>query len=304
MSSQLRSLWIRTRLPLIVLAIGAMLSLALSYAAQREIARSAQVRFDSEAATVARKVEDQFNNYTEVLIGLRALFNTSDMVARSQFHEYVTGLGLQENLPGFRVLNFAPYVPAAQRRTYEESNGFAIAPAGVRTAYYPLTFMEPREGNERVLGKDMGALPTALTALEKARDTGALTSSGKTIRVNGSNSEIGLAMRLPVYRRGMPLDSVEQRRADGRWARVQVPTAYEAARSRTSSPCPTRATRLPSAGSGRRSSGPAPISAKGSSSVAIPGRARHTSRWPSCARSSGATARPGPRRSSSTSRAG
>ncbi|TMH34102.1 MAG: diguanylate cyclase, partial [Betaproteobacteria bacterium] len=213
MSSQLRSLWIRTRLPLIVLAIGAMLSLALSYAAQREIARSAQVRFDSEAATVARKVEDQFNNYTEVLIGLRALFNTSDMVTRSQFHEYVTGLGLQENLPGFRVLNFAPYVPAAQRRTYEESNGFAIAPAGVRTAYYPLTFMEPREGNERVLGKDMGALPTALTALEKARDTGALTSSGKTIRVNGSNSEIGLAMRLPVYRRGMPLDSVEQRRA-------------------------------------------------------------------------------------------
>ncbi|HEY2928181.1 MAG TPA: EAL domain-containing protein [Albitalea sp.] len=225
LSARLQPLWTRTRLPLAVLLAGVALSAVLSHAARVEIERSAQVRFDADATGVARDVEAQFDAYTEVLIGLRALFHTSDTVTRSQFHRYVTGLNLKTNFPGFQVLNFVPYVPASERRAFEEGvrrdvsldragyPNFAITPPGERADYYPLTYMEPMAGNERVFGKDLGAVPAILTALQRARDTGAMAASGKMIRIMGKQSDIGLAMRLPVYRAGMPQSSTEERRA-------------------------------------------------------------------------------------------
>ena len=223
--SKLSPFWTRTRLPLAVLLTGIALSMVLSYAARTEIERGAQVRFDADASRVAREVRDQFDGYTEVLIGLRALFHTSDAVTRGQFHRYVAGLNLQTNFPGFQVLNFVPYVPGSEKRAYEEGvrrdvsldrtgyPNFAIAPPGERADYYPLTYMEPMAGNERVLGKDLGAQPPLLKALQKARDSGELTASGKMIQIRGNQSDVGLAMRLPVFRAGMPQGGIEERRA-------------------------------------------------------------------------------------------
>ena len=81
-------------LPLVVLATGAALSIALGFADRQEIERRAAQRFDAAAIDVAHKVEDRFDAYTEILIGLRALFNTSEAVTRSQFAHYVEGLNL------------------------------------------------------------------------------------------------------------------------------------------------------------------------------------------------------------------
>ncbi|TMG73012.1 MAG: hypothetical protein E6H75_14325, partial [Betaproteobacteria bacterium] len=47
-------------------------------------------------------------------------------------------------------------------------------------------------------------------ALASARDSGKLTSSGQLLR---QKNFTGLSMRLPVYRPGMPVATVEQRRA-------------------------------------------------------------------------------------------
>jgi diguanylate cyclase (GGDEF)-like protein/PAS domain S-box-containing protein len=182
-------------LPLGVFAAGAALSIGLALMADQEVERHAEQRFDAVAVDVARKVESRFDAYTEVLVGLRALFNTSDAVTREQFGEYVAGLALKTSYPGFCVLNYAPLTPSADR-------AFA----------HPLSFIEPRAGNEHSVGKDLAGAPKALKALEQARDTGGLTSSGRRIKIDAKGG-IGLAMRLPVYRPQMPLDTVEQRRA-------------------------------------------------------------------------------------------
>jgi len=212
-------------LPLAVLAAGFALSLGLGYAAHQEIRSGAQLRFNSEATAVARKVEDRLGAYTEVLIGLRSLFTTGDTVTRHQFRHYVAGLELQRNFPGFRVLNFVPYVTAADRAAFEarlrQEGGqnaeryarFAIVPPGERAEYFPLTYVEPLEGNEAVIGKDLGMAPPALKALLASRDSGAMTSSGQKITAGASKADPGLAVRLPLYRTGMPQGSVEERRA-------------------------------------------------------------------------------------------
>ncbi|MEP7297384.1 MAG: EAL domain-containing protein [Burkholderiales bacterium] len=217
--------WSRFRLPLFVLASGVVLSLALGHVARQEISRGAHARFDAMATDAAHKIEQRFSDYADVLVGLRASLGMSDGVTRGQFHRYVAGLDVATTHPGFRAFNFAPFVPAAHKRDFEEGvrrsagpdalalKNFAITPPGDRDAYYPLTYMEPLEGNEAALGKDMGAIPAVLKALQSARDTGEASSSGKLVRLRGDGPTVGLAIRLPVYRAGWPLGTVEQRRA-------------------------------------------------------------------------------------------
>jgi diguanylate cyclase (GGDEF)-like protein/PAS domain S-box-containing protein len=227
MALQRTSGFLRSRftLPLAVLAAGVALSIGMGLAARQEIERGAQQRFDAQATDAARKVEDRFDAYTEVLIGLRALFNTTEDVSREQFRQYVAGLRLASHFPGFQVLNYAPYVAPADKAAFERrlrgdtslETGFAaqiaVVPPGERRGYHPLTLIEPLAGNENAIGRDLAAVPTALKALEQARDTGGVTSSGRKIQIKGRESDIGLAMRLPVYRPNQPLDTLEQRRA-------------------------------------------------------------------------------------------
>ncbi|HMC14914.1 MAG TPA: CHASE domain-containing protein, partial [Albitalea sp.] len=212
-------------LPLVVLSIGAALSVGLGLAAHQEITRSAAQRFDAVAADVAQKVEGRFDDYTGVLIGLRALFNTSEVVTRRQFGQYVDGLNLAANYPGFQALTFAPQVAAADKAAFERqlrsetplspsaATRLAITPRGERAEYHPIAFVEPLADNDKVLGRDLAAMPQGQAALDHARDSGGLISSGRGIKIKGRDNDIGLAMRLPVYRPNMPLDTVEQRRA-------------------------------------------------------------------------------------------
>ncbi len=212
-------------LPLLVFAVGTALSSALGLAAHHEILRAAQERFDATASELARKVEGRFDDYVAILVGLRARFNASVPPTRSDFHDFVAGLDLARNYPGFQAITYAPYVPAELKTAFEHevrhdpaldpaiAARFALKPQGDRPGYYPLNYIEPLKGNEALLGMDLGAMPNRGNALERARDSGELASSGRRIRIAGRDADVGLAMRLPVYRPHVPLDTVEQRRA-------------------------------------------------------------------------------------------
>jgi diguanylate cyclase (GGDEF)-like protein len=202
----------------LVLVSGLALSLAVSRTAREDTRRNAQVRFEAAALSADDEVERRFAAYVEVLTGLRALFSTGE-VPREAFTRYAAALDLKRGFPGFQVLNFAPRVPSSGRQAFEQAlqrdlgGRYAIVPPGDRDEYQPLTMIEPLAGNERYVGKDIAAFPEVRAALEGARDTGHLSASGKMIQVRGQEGQIGLAMRLPVYRPGMPLETVEQRRA-------------------------------------------------------------------------------------------
>jgi len=205
-----------------VLLIGVALSVGASHWVRLEMLRSAQSRFDAIAGNAAVQVEKRFAAYAEVLTGLRALFQSGE-VSREAFRRYTIALELKGRFPGFQVLNYAPYVPAASREAFEKAVQqdpswpaqlrFSITPPGVRDGYHPFTLMEPLAGNAQLLGRDIAASPHARAALEVARDTGKLTTSGKLIQVRGLQQRVGLALRLPVYRAGMVTDTLSQRRA-------------------------------------------------------------------------------------------
>jgi len=218
-------------LPLLVALIGIAASFFLFHALRAAVEDLAQLRFERQAADAKGVIEGRIQSYADVLYGLKALFATHSSVNRVQFHRFVSALDLKSRYAGFDVVNFAAYVPAADLERFVESvrsdtslspsgyPDFMVKPPGERPEYFVLAYVEPMAGYEFAFGRDLGANPEVpkpealAAAMRAARDSGKLTASGLPIRIRAQKEYIGLAMRLPVYRFGMPADTVAQRRA-------------------------------------------------------------------------------------------
>jgi PAS domain S-box-containing protein len=132
-------------------------------------------------------------------------------------------------------MNYAVHVPGKDKRRFEQAvrrdasldpRGypyFSIKPAGERSEYYVIVYLEPLAGYEFALGLDIGASPVAADPEKVAatvrlqRDSGKLIASGQPLRIKRTNEvdsreAVFLAMRLAAYRKGMPIETVEQRR--------------------------------------------------------------------------------------------
>src|SRR5262245_36935277 len=220
-------------LPWIILAVGVPASILLFIVVRDSVENMARLRFERQAADTHALIENRVYPYEGVLYGLRAFFASESSVTRLRFHRYVESLDLKHRYPGFDALNYAVHVPAKHKRAFEEDvrrdnsldsrgyPGFAIKPPGERPEYFVITYLEPMAGYEFAFGRDLSANPAQavdphvlLLLQHHIRDSGKLTSSGVPIRVKTAEGQYtGLAMRLAVYKGGMPLDTVEQRRA-------------------------------------------------------------------------------------------
>jgi diguanylate cyclase (GGDEF)-like protein len=187
--------------------------------------REATLRFNNDSRDVEQEIATRVRLYSDVLVTMQALFGAHEEVSRGEFRDFVVGLDLSGRYPGFQTLNYAPRVQTEDLAAFVEKQrrdpllrkahiAFTLQTEGVaRRDYYVLTYVEPLESNVPSLGIDMGTDGPRLAAIERSRDTGNAISSGRRIFVDGGGAQqVGLAMRLPVYRRGMPATTVEERR--------------------------------------------------------------------------------------------
>jgi PAS domain S-box-containing protein len=223
----------RSVLPWLVLVLGAPVSIWLFLVLQDAVENVARLRFERQASDARGVIEVRINYYANVLYGLKALFASNASVSRLEFQRFVKSLDLPRRYPGLDVVNFATYLPGTNKQRFEEAvrndtslriegyPHFAIKPAGDRPEYHVIVYLEPMVGYEFAFGLDLaanpavsGAGPKGLAALQHAaRDSGKLTASGLPIRIKAQKDYVGLAMRLAVYRSGMPVETVEERRA-------------------------------------------------------------------------------------------
>jgi len=128
--------------------------------------------------------------------------------------------------PGIQALEWIPRVPDSEREVYEEGSrkdGFPdfqiterkaqgnMVRAAQREEYFPVYFVEPYEGNEVALGFDLASNPSRLEALNRSRKTGEMVATARITLVQETGSQFGLLVFLPVYRKGSPMDSIEDR---------------------------------------------------------------------------------------------
>ncbi len=207
-----------------VLVVGLAISAAGALLVAAQVEREARLRFDSAVRDVQTDIRTRVIEYAEVLYGARGLMAAVDGVSRDQFRRYIRDLDLSARYPGIQVIHYSRRISAAERAAFEaqtradrsvEEKGypdFRIRPAGERPEYVVVHYVEPMFGNERVLGLDIGGDPERREALDRTRDSGRLTTTGRIALVRDPQNRPGFAMRLPVYRRDAPVVTVAQRR--------------------------------------------------------------------------------------------
>jgi PAS domain S-box-containing protein len=182
--------------------------------------RAASQRFESEVRAVQVDLADRLRTYEQVLRGGVSLFHSWPTVTRDNWRRYVEHLQLAANYPGIQGVGFARVFSPADRQSHElevRAEGFRdyrIWPEGEREVYTSIIYLEPFDWrNQRAFGYDMFQEPIRRVAMERARDSGHASLTGKVTLVQETDRAVqaGFLMYLPVYGTAAPADQVDRR---------------------------------------------------------------------------------------------
>ena len=211
--------------PLALAGLLFLLSLAITWGAwsgaRRDEDAILAARFEYRARDLVTATVRRMAVYEQVLRGMRGFMRGRIDLSRREFADYFQVQNLQEHFPGIEALGVASIIPREQLAAHEAAlrrQGFTdyrVTPDALREVYTSITHIEPFSGrNLRAFGYDMYGEPVRRAAMDAARDSGAAALSGKVVLLQeDQDAQPGFLMYVPVYRPGMPVASVEQRRA-------------------------------------------------------------------------------------------
>ncbi len=189
--------------------------------------RALRREFEQKSTLRARALAHAIEGSLIDLHSIVDLFGALPDVDRRQFRAFVVpALSRRQEILAFAWM---PHVPDARRIAYEAATrregrpGYAITvrdrqarliPSGQRDEYFPVQYQESlKDPNPKIgLGFDMGSHPSARPALERARDTGEPAATGRVPLMSATGAQTGFLVFLPVYRAGVRLLGVAERR--------------------------------------------------------------------------------------------
>ncbi|NJL37484.1 MAG: hypothetical protein HC899_12595 [Leptolyngbyaceae cyanobacterium SM1_4_3] len=179
-----------------------------------------QERADVLAANLQRSIDACF----EVLRSIGQLYGSAEWVGRQDFERFVQPVLLRHS--GIQALEWLPRLQECDRPLFEQTvqtEGYPnfqvterkadgqLTRAAQRPEYFPVAYVEPLAGNELALGFDLASDAIRRSALERARDTGAIAISGRVELVQETQRQFGFLVILPIYR-GAPGETIAERR--------------------------------------------------------------------------------------------
>ena len=203
----------RDLLTVIVLVASLLVTYKVWKDADRVAGQALQSAFDFRVREVNERIRQRLMIYEQVLRATKALFVVNENVTRDMFRDYIHSLDLTENYPGIQGIGFSALVPRDEKERHvariraEGFEDYTIQPEGERDVYTSIVYLEPFTGrNLRAFGFDMYSEPNRRAAMQKARDTGEATLSGKVFLVqeDGGQVQAGFLMYLPVYKNDKP----------------------------------------------------------------------------------------------------
>ena len=180
--------------------------------------------FQRDTEKIATDTNVRLQTYFDMLLSIKGTFAINDKVDREQFERLVRELNLTERYPGFLAIQFVRVVPANELESFVQSvradtsvdprgyPQFTPHPEVARGDHYIIEYTVPTKGNEIAFGLDLAGLPAHRAALEQGRDSGRVVATERVTLVQDDDGQAGFVARAPVYRQGLPLGTVEERR--------------------------------------------------------------------------------------------
>jgi serine phosphatase RsbU (regulator of sigma subunit)/CHASE1-domain containing sensor protein len=173
---------------------------------------------DETAARLAVDVVDDIvESVQSGLAGAAGVVEPDGTVDLDAFRRYASGI---VDGTALEALAYVPVVPAAERPAVEARLGHPFtsrpsqgaAPAPLRDVSYPVLEVVPvMDINRAVRGFDIATDPVRLAAAEAARDRGTVVFSAPV--PSQPSGQLSFFLARALYRPGLPIDTVDQRRA-------------------------------------------------------------------------------------------
>jgi diguanylate cyclase (GGDEF)-like protein/PAS domain S-box-containing protein len=208
--------------------VGVMLSVFAWFALSDREHRLAELELRERAISHAGVLQNGINDYLGKLAALRALFQSSNKeVARGEFAAF-SELILRDQT-AIKHVSWIPRVGREQRAAIEDAairDGVSefhikavapdgsLAPSTEKDEYYPILFIFSTQMSitSPVYGIDLNSEVMRRQAVERARDNDQPATSSVINLQGGVGDRRGFLVMLPVYKYGLPHDTVETRR--------------------------------------------------------------------------------------------
>ncbi len=205
-----------------VLFVSLVLTLLATIHYQNKLEEIAKQNFEFIGNDLKHKIETRLVVHAQLLQSCSAFFAASDTVTEKEWGKFIESLKINQNLPGIQGTGYSLYIPKDKLIQHIQSfrqNGFPnynVIPEGDREIYTSVIYLQPFSGrNLLAFGYDMFSEPVRRKAMELSRDSNYAVLSGKVLLVQETNKDVqtGALMYVPIYQRGMHINTVEERRA-------------------------------------------------------------------------------------------
>src|SRR3984885_243514 len=218
---------VRHRAPILMIAVlGTALSITGWYIVSGLEDRTSRAEFNLGASNVAAALQNGVNQYFTKMYPLRAMIESSpDAVSEQEFVTFSNRLLRDESailslawIPRIRNEERAVHEQAAQQqgidgyRIRSVNRDNALEPSPAAAEYFPVYYTTEKIRVGSVKGLNLADGGIRQQPLESARDGDMLAASQEFTLQSGTGDRIGFFVVLPIYKRGLPHDSVEERR--------------------------------------------------------------------------------------------
>ena len=179
-------------------------------------------KFHASAQAIARDVQEVVIDYERGLMGGAGLYQASQRVQRDQWHDYVSQMNISKYYPGMLAMGVAAAVKPEARKKFEamvRADGYPdyhISSFLEQQINFPVLYIEPfNQMNQRAFGFNLYSHPVRRAAINRAIDSGKSAMTRMVILKQNDDAhqlERGFLYFFPIYKKHVPLDTVEQRR--------------------------------------------------------------------------------------------
>ena len=216
----------RSWLPWVGLALSITMALSTWVLVWRAESNRIHDRFLVETELLRERIANRMATHEQMLRGAAEFASERPSIpTRQEWHQYVAALELNRLNPGVQGIAFVEWIPEGaldahvRRLRAEGFPDYQVQPGGPLPrvgGVSSIIYLEPMDArNRRAFSRDMLADATRRVAMLRARDTGQVAMTGRLTlyQEDGSAVQAGTLLLAPVYRRGLPLDTVPQRQA-------------------------------------------------------------------------------------------
>ena len=209
--------------------IASLLGLVLTgcawWAASLREDRVAALELETHASSHALPLQYGINEYMDELDALQALFQSDSEVNRGEFSAF-SDVVLRDK-PAILAVSWIPRVTHEQRVAHERAaarQGLAgyriksvaadgsLVPAPDKSEYFPVLYSSKEPLGSSAYGLDLNDGGLRQQTLDRARDEGAVATSPNFLLHSDEGEQNGFFIVLPVYRIGLPHQTLEERR--------------------------------------------------------------------------------------------